>query len=174
MGVIYLAKVHDLILRLVFESFGGTLVAVNRSSPEWERDLKWENIKQGFKERESNPRLKEITDEEYRNLREILAALRGSHVYRIFIRYRNAIAHKAQPIVDCPEFHNAPEVLSEWTTNRDEHGREVSRSRGFGGRQDKPDFTFEDLYAVRPRIFSAWASNFAGVACEKAARSAAF
>ncbi|HEU5402817.1 MAG TPA: hypothetical protein VFU86_15770 [Terriglobales bacterium] len=156
LAVIYLAKVNDLILRLVFESFGGTLVPVDRAKPEWERELTWENIKEGLKERNSNPRLKEITDEEYNELRDILARLRGSHVYRTFIRYRNAVAHRAQPLVDYPQFHNAPEVLSEWTINRDAEGREVSRVRGFGGRKDTPDYTFEGLYATATTTFKHW------------------
>lgn len=156
LAVIYLAKVHDLILRLVFESFGGTLVAVNRTDPEWERDLTWKNIKEGLKDRDNNPRLKEISNEEYHKLRDILAGLRGAHVYRKFIRYRNAVAHKAQPIVDYAKFHNAPEVLSEWKVQQDEHGREISRSRGFGGRQDKADFTFEELYAMATATLKHW------------------
>lgn len=147
LAVCYLAKTEDLVFRLLFENIGASLVAVDMSEPGWERELTWRNIRRGVsrRARESNPALAQLTDDEYRQMRSILARFRRPLFVRRFLEYRHRLTHRLKPSVDYPELY----TYLEDRVGRalyDEEGREKGRSWGIGGRPIEPEFTFAQLY----------------------------
>ncbi len=149
LAVFYLAKIEDLVFRLLFENLGASLVPVDINEPGWERALTWKNIRVGLgrKARETNSAVAGLTDDEYRRLRRILARFRRPLFVRRFLEYRHRLTHRLKPSVDYAE-------LSTHLENRvgrplhDEEGREKGRSWGIGGRPTEPEFRFNELYGL--------------------------
>jgi len=151
-----LAKAEDLTFRLIFENLGASIVPVNRDEPDWERELNWTNIKRGLKCRTTNPYLMALSEEEYRGLRKILAAFRRPHFVRSFIRYRNCVAHRISPSVDCAEFHTHLQDRVR-TPLRDRQGH-VGWSMRIKGRPKQPEHYFLPLYETAAQTLQHYVS----------------
>jgi hypothetical protein len=146
-----LAKVEDLIIRLLFENLGASIVNVDMTQPEWERKLTWENFKEGLKHRSDNPNLAALSEQEYRVLRRLVAMMRSPNFVRRIVEYRNRLAHRMRPSVDYPELK---------TPLEDRVGRALygaagevtGRAWAVGASPVKPDYEFMNLFDFGRRM----------------------
>lgn len=148
LAVFYLAKIEDLVFRLLFENLGALLIAdVDITKAGWEKQVNWGKIKAALKDKTSNPALSQLSDSEYTTIRRIVAQFRHPSRIRQFLNYRHRITHRLRPSVDYPELYTYLEdrigkpIL-------DAEGREKGRSWGIGGRPTKPEFKFNELYGL--------------------------
>jgi hypothetical protein len=137
-----LAKIQDLVIRLLYESFSGKLIKVDLDDPEWEKKLTLREAKKGLKEKLDN---KEINSSDFDAIMAALSIPSKSAHQATVLRYRNGVAHRIRPSVDYPAmFTDISDRKS--TVHYDSSGKEVSRSFSFGGRRTTPEFRFDDLY----------------------------
>jgi hypothetical protein len=145
LAVFYLTKVEDLIIRLLFENLGASVVPLDMSRPGWERRLTWEDFKDGLKRRKDNPDIAALTDEEDSVLKSLVAKMRSPHFVRQLVEYRNCIAHRFRPSVDYAEL-KTPLEDRVGRPLYDAAGKEKGREWAIGTKPVKPDYEFTRLY----------------------------
>jgi len=145
-----LAKVEDLVLRLLFEGTGAELVSMQRA--DWESKLIWDRVKDRLNDRASVERLQEIEDAEYDKLVKLIRGFRNPKFVQIFLDYRDRLAHRITPSVDYPELYINLEDRK-WREVKDAQGHVVSRQRGFGGLRRRAEFQFADLYEPATKTY---------------------
>jgi hypothetical protein len=142
LAVYGLCKVEDLMLRLLFEALGASIPAgVDMSSPGWERSLTWENFKRSLKERRG-----ELQDQEYKELRRLLAKFRSHSYERRLVGYRDRLTHRPTPSVDYPELSAPMEDRVGVRISDPEHRRFGTQWTVRNPIPSKPDYTFDELY----------------------------
>ena len=102
---LYLAKVEDLLLRLLLENLGGRIGKIDAGVPGWEKKLTWERFKEGVKDRASNPALAALKDDEYDTIVDAIRTFRNPHYVDKSVLYRDSITHRVTPSVDYPELY---------------------------------------------------------------------
>lgn len=141
-GVLHLAKIQDLVVRLLFESLGGAkFIAVDLSDDDWERALTMKNARQGLK------RLHDAGALDAQEYADILDALDEPSRYpkqKLVIQYRNCVVHRIRPSIDHSE-------LSPLLQDRvgqpvyDTQGKQTGVSYAILA-ASKADFQFDELY----------------------------
>lgn len=107
LAVFELARVEDLVVRLLFEFFGDDFIAVDRSKKDWEKKLNWDAMKdalnkRGKPEKQPHPRLEAMPDEIYEQL---MGQIRGYKTPQLLAlkEFRDKRTHRIIPTVDYPE-----------------------------------------------------------------------
>lgn len=145
LAVVLLIKVGDLALRLIFERLGASLIpTLDRSNPEWERDLTWGRIKEGFKNRSGNSNLAALSEEEYKSLRKILDDFHDGGFVKRILRYRHRFIHRIIPSVDDSRLYTNLRDREGVPIN-DETGQAKGWIKTFGG-PPLAEFSFLALY----------------------------
>jgi len=139
-----LGKVSDLAARLIFDRLGASLV--DRSRPNWERDVTLGNIRKGFADRAGNPHVAALTDAEYSTIPEILDDFQQTDSGIRLWAYRVKFVHRIRPSVDRPELYIRLESR-ERTPIVDATGRTKGWTMSIGGRSTNVEYAFIDLYA---------------------------
>lgn len=137
-----LAKIQDLVIRLLYESFSGKLIKVDLDDSEWEKKLTLKEAKKGLKEKLDN---KEINCSDFDSIMTALSIPSKSAYKDAVLRYRNGVAHRIRPSVDYPRMFTDISDRK-LTVQRDSTGKEISRFLSFGGARTTPEFVFDDLY----------------------------
>jgi hypothetical protein len=80
-----MARVEDLIVRLVYEYFGDQFIEVDVSHDEWEKKLTWDRMKEalnkrGKPEKNPHPKLEAMSEETYQELIAIIRTYRSADV----------------------------------------------------------------------------------------------
>ena len=145
-----LAKVEDLLLRLLFEGTGAEFIRTDVTN--WDRQLTWDRVKDRLKDRSSNLRLSSMEDGEYEDLVRLIRDFRNPSFVQTFLDYRDRVAHRISPSVDYPELYTTVEDRA-WNEIRDAQGRVVGRTKGFGGMRNRAEFQFHDLYDAGRKTF---------------------
>jgi len=140
-----LAKVEDLVCRLIFEATGANFV--DTSAPDWERKLTWDRVKDALKNRKDNAQLASMHDSDHDSLMRLFHAFRNPNFVKTFINYRDRIAHRISPSVDFPELYSEVEDRM-WKEVRNPAGDVIRRTKGFGTKRSKAEFEFLELYEV--------------------------
>jgi hypothetical protein len=145
LAVFGIVKIQDLVVRLLFENFGGDLIDVDQTDDEWERGLTLSKVRIGLKEHLSRG---ELSVEEYEEITAALEWPSKSQHQDVVVSYRNRLVHRIRPSVDYPELFTELEdrvgkpIL-------DGSGKEKGRKFAIRGRpSDEPDFLFVDLYST--------------------------
>jgi hypothetical protein len=141
-AIFFLYKIQDLIVRLMYESLGDSLIAVDQSKKLWEKDLTMEALKDGFKRLRKNGVLSQV---DHDAIAKPIHTLRGLAAWHTVEDYRHRAVHRIMPSVDHQE-------LSPIFQNR--IGKPVTHPlTGKPGRvysirvqHLKPDFTFDEIY----------------------------
>src|SRR5437867_4276392 len=103
MAVFRLAKVEDLLLRLLFEGTGAQFVPMERKN--WDRQLYWDRVRDALKNRASVEKLASMEDAEYDRLLTLIREFRNPQFVQRFVEYRDRMAHRISPSVDYPELY---------------------------------------------------------------------
>ena len=143
-GTLIMVKIQDLVVRLLFETFGTNLITVDQTDPEWPKELSMSKAKTGLARLHASGQL-ELAEKD-----AILAALETPNQASgkdLVIKYRNAVAHRVTPSVDYPEFSQVLQPQA-GTPLLDSNGNQVSVSYAIGPIAAYPDFTFDELYAA--------------------------
>jgi hypothetical protein len=103
-GVYELARIEDLIVRLVYEFFGVGFIEADLSRPGWEKRLTWDAMKdalnkRGKPERQPHPRLDAMNEIEYKRLIDLIRTYRSPKVLEL-TSYRDRRTHRVAPTVD--------------------------------------------------------------------------
>jgi hypothetical protein len=106
LGVYELARVEDLIVRLLYEYFGKGFIETDVSKPGWEKRLTWDAMKDALNKRSqpdnAHPAVVAMDDRHYDRLMKLVRGYRSAEVTRL-MQYRNARTHRVTPSVDHPE-----------------------------------------------------------------------
>lgn len=184
LATFYLAKIEDLVVRLVFENVGASLVPIDFNDPDWERHLTWNRLKEGLKQHPANvqnrhwgvrfvtwakrklgrsagnPHLEALTEREYRELTETLGQFRSPQFVQKFVGYRNRLAHRITPSVDYAEMYTYLEDRR-GKVHKNPAGAVKSVVWAIGGRPKGAEYSFLDLYAVAVSTLEHWVSLLA-------------
>jgi hypothetical protein len=88
-----MARIEDLIVRLVYEYFGDQFIEVDPSQDDWEKRLTWDRMKEalnkrGKPEKNPHPKLEAMREEMYQKLITIVRSYRSADVVEL-TRYRD-------------------------------------------------------------------------------------
>jgi len=142
LAVLDLVKVQDLIARLLFESFSGELIRVDRAKDDWERDITFTAVKNGLKERLDSGKLGR---HEHDTIVRAITPVSPARHEKIAVDYRNEIAHRIRPSVDYVYLYaylqdrNVKEL-------RDATGKVTGWQYSVGERPTRPKYYFKELY----------------------------
>jgi hypothetical protein len=143
-----MARIEDLIVRLVYEYFGGQFIEVDPSQDDWEKRLTWDRMKEalnkrGKPEKNPHPKLEAMSEETYQQLMAIIRSYRSADVVGL-TRYRDKRTHRVTPSVDHPEL--AVDVFS---------GNAASGGPlPFLGQRNEPEYQFPELYRQAKTVYS--------------------
>jgi len=179
LAAFYLAKIEDLLVRLIFENLGGSLIAVNPNDANWERRLTWDRLKEALKVRGAkvaadgwwtrwfgwmkrrkakrvvSPDLDSLSNTEYEQLRRIVNEFKNPDFVAKFVSYRDRVAHRITPSVDYPEMYTHLESR-QGVTLRDGSGLEVGTSWGLGAQPVNAEYDFIELYEGTVKTLEHW------------------
>jgi hypothetical protein len=142
-AALYLAKIQDLVVRLLFESFGGDdFIKVNSSNEDWEKALLMSNARDGLKRLHAAG---ELSSSVYHAITEALNEPAKSKNQELVVRYRNRVAHRVRPSIDHWEL--SPVIQNrEGKPILDKDGKTKGRTWAVVGHPTKADFDFGVLY----------------------------
>ena len=143
LAVLGVVKMQDLVVRLLFENFGGELVAVNMASDGWEKKLTFDKAKKGLAERVQQ---RELTSTGFDLIMAALEAPSKSPHLSTIVDYRNRLTHRIRASVDYSELYTELEDR----VGRpifDENGKTKGRVYSMGVSPGPPEHLFHDLYA---------------------------
>ena len=146
LGIVLLAKVADMVARLIFERLGASLIKnVDFTDPEWDRHVSLGNVRQAFQNRAANSYLAGLPDSEYNAVLEILRDLtQPDFVVRLW-NYRIRLMHRVTPSVDYPGLYSQLQNRA-WDPIGDKGtGEQKGWTRGIGG-HSHADHSYLSLY----------------------------
>lgn len=147
LAVFLLAKIEDLIFRLLFEGLSASFTFVNQSRQDWEYTLQSDKVRDEFKNRSANPVLKELPDPEFEKIKDIVDRLRAQPIPK-FLQYRKCLTHRLTPSVDYVHFSAAPQSrLGKPVFDKTTGERKGYRMSLFATPRN-PDYQFLDLYSL--------------------------
>jgi hypothetical protein len=148
LGVFELSRIEDLIVRIVYEYFGQDFIEFDPSTPDWERKLTWNRMKDALNKREKpqqnpHPRVITMPETEYQELMRWIRQYRSKEVLEL-VNYRDRRTHRVVPTVDHPEL-----------------GVNVASTIGLASGQPpsdpaskaKAEFDFMNLYALSAEVY---------------------
>lgn len=143
-----MARIEDLIVRLVYEYFGDQFIELDSSQDDWEKKLTWDRMKEALNKRgkpEKNPhsKLEAMSEETYQKLMIIIRNYRSADVVGL-TRYRDKRTHRVTPSVDHPEL--AVDVFS---ANAASGG-----PLPLFGQRNEPEYRFMELYRQAKAVYS--------------------
>lgn len=144
LSVFSLVKIQDLIVRLLFENFGGTLIAVDQTDDDWEKKLTMKDLKKGLRrELEAGT----LSNAEYQDIIDALDEPSKSAHQKTVVDYRNRLVHRIRPSVDYGELFTEIEDRI-GTPILDSAGNEKGRQYSIMARPSQAEFKFMELYAA--------------------------
>jgi hypothetical protein len=104
LAVFEMARIEDLIVRLVYEFFGDQFISVAASRTGWEQKLTWDAMKdalnkRGQPEKQPHPDVEAMPQGDYDALMAVVRSYRSQDVLRLKA-YRDARTHRVAPSVD--------------------------------------------------------------------------
>jgi hypothetical protein len=146
LAVIMLGKVNELAARLVFERLGASLIPnLDKTKPNWERDLTWTNIKKGLAHKTGNSYLAAIPDDEYKKMQAIFDDFLMTENGTRIRAYRNKVVHRRTPSVDRPDLYTHLESR-DWKPIADEAGSPKGWTRTISLGHGAAEYVFTELY----------------------------
>ena len=142
-AALYLAKIQDLVVRLLFESFGGgTFIAVKPSNEDWEKALTMSKAREGLERLLTEGSLDQL---EFQAIKDALDEPAKSKNQELVVRYRNRVAHRVNPSVDHWEL--SPVIQDrEGKPILGKDGKTTGTSWAVVAHPTKADFDFPVLY----------------------------
>ena len=142
LAVFELARIEDLVVRLVLEFFGDDLMAVDRTDKRWEKKLDWDKMKdalnkRGHPDKNPHPRLEAMQDDTYEAMMTLVRSYRSKGEVMTLKDFRDKRTHRVTPSVDYPELGA---VISEAKTFSDHI------VIPYGAARKKPEYEFLKLY----------------------------
>jgi hypothetical protein len=145
LAVLGIVKIQDLVVRLLFENFGGpSLIEVDQTDDDWEKKLTLKAAKIGLKQQLDLGRL---SQSEYDDILAALSRPSASKFREKVVSYRNGIVHRLRPSVDYPQLFTPLEDRV-GQPFFDASGVEKGRQFSLGGLPTTPQYFFTDLYAA--------------------------
>jgi hypothetical protein len=143
LAVLGMVKIQDLVVRLLFENFGGDLIKVDQAEDDWEADLTMQKARRGLKERLDSGNLEQS---EYDQIKRALDVPSTSTHQATVVAYRNGIVHRLRPSVDYPSLFTPLEDRVGQPIF-DASGKQTGRKYSMWGLPTKPEYCFADLYS---------------------------
>jgi hypothetical protein len=142
LSIFGLVKIQDLVVRLLFENFGGALIAVDQSDEDWERKLTLKDAKKGLTKKVESGELSAV---EHKAILDALDEPSRSHHQETVVAYRNRLVHRVRPSVDHGELFTELEDRV-GTPILDSDGNVKGRRFSIKARPSRAEFEFDDLY----------------------------
>ena len=149
LAVFEMARVEDLIVRMMYEFFGDGFIDVDETKDGWEKKLTWDNMKEELNKRgkpDKNPHqgVEAMDDTEYQKLMEVIRRYRSPEVLEL-VRYRDIRTHRVAPSVDHPEL--AVEVFAAGALTAGTPTRILMTRRN-------AEYQFLDLYSHAKKVYA--------------------
>lgn len=153
LSVVLLGKISDSVSRLVFERLGASLIpSLNRTKPDWERQINLTNVKTGLKDRTGNPHVSSLTDADYHSLQEVLNDVQVSDEAARIWAFRLKFVHRITPSVDRADLY--PHLQSrERTPVSDSTGKVTGWRGSVTAPRPTGEYAFLDLYSDAVQAF---------------------
>jgi hypothetical protein len=177
LATLNLVRIEDLLLRLLFENLGASLVPVDLKKPNWQRSVKWDKIIDGLKKRRgrsmswwermrdriaqllghsnANPHLEALTEEEFEAVIRILREFRSPHFTSQYLRYRDRMTHGFMPYVDFAELYFSTEDRV-GTPIFDSRGKRKGTKWRISAMSTTPEYEFLGLYESGAKTLAHW------------------
>lgn len=155
LGIYEIARIEDLIVRIVYEFFGDGFIEVDLSRAGWEKRLIWDAMKDSLNkrrkpEKQPHPRLEAMSEDDYTKLMGFIRSYRSPKVLQL-IGYRDRRTHRVAPTVD----HAALGVVLQSLPP----GQFVPVFSS----PNEPEFDFLDLYATAKEVYAHLLRTIAGI-----------
>lgn len=142
-----LARIEDLIVRLVYEFFGDQFIEVDTSKEDWEKKLTWDEMKSSLNKRgkpskNPHPALEAMEEQDYQPLMKLIRNYRSPDVMHL-TRYRDIRTHRVSPSVDHPELAVIMTAIPETTWGMPMFSQATM-----------PDYEFLDLYHDAKAVYA--------------------
>jgi hypothetical protein len=146
LAVILLGKISDSTARLVFERLGASLIPnLDRTKPEWERQINLTNVRKGLKDRTGNSYVASLTDADYASLHTVLDDFLASDELTRIWTYRVKFVHRVTPSVDRSDLY--PHLQSrKHTPTVDSKGKVTGWHSRITVSKPDGEYAFLDLY----------------------------
>jgi hypothetical protein len=145
LAVFQLAKIQDLVVRLLHESFSGELITVDYTDDEWEKNLTMRAARKGLNNLLRNGKL---SSQEHKDIIDALNMPSKSSRRETVINYRNRMTHGIRPSVDYPELFTDFQSRAGSPLINPITGEARGTKYTFFGRKSKPDYLFDELYTA--------------------------
>jgi hypothetical protein len=149
LAVFEMARIEDLIVRIVYEFLGDQFIDVDETKDGWEKKLTWDRMKEelnkkGKSKQNPHPALEAMDERAYQELVSVIRRYRTPEVLEL-IRYRDIKTHRATPSVDHPEL--AVEVSS--------LGALAAGSRApLLAARMRAEYQFLELYGIAKKVYA--------------------
>lgn len=149
LAVFEIARIEDLIVRIVYEFFGNGFIDADEAKDGWEKKLTWDRMKEELNKRDDplknpHPSLVAMAESEYQKLMSLIRRYRTPEVLEL-IRYRDIKTHRVTPSVDHPEL--AVEVSSLGALA-------AGSPLPFVAARATADYQFMELYVTAREVYS--------------------
>jgi hypothetical protein len=156
LAMLQLTRIQDLVLRLIFENLGASVIQVDLRRPNWERSIIWDKMMDGLKKgRVTNPVVEGLSDGEYTGLLEVLRDFRNPRFVAEFISYRDRTTHGFLPSVDYPDLYFATEDRL-GNDIRDSGGKLVGTTWAIKLTPERSEVQFLELYKSATDTLAHW------------------
>jgi hypothetical protein len=147
-AVFEMARIEDLVVRLLYEFFGEQFIEVDASKEGWEKKLTWDQMKDSLNRRgqptkQTHPAVAAMNESDYRRLLKFIRGYRSTDVLKL-TRYRDVRTHRVAPSVDHPEL--AVDLACIPLTS----GSPIQLFR----QPTEPQYRFLDLYDGAKKVYS--------------------
>jgi hypothetical protein len=148
LAVFEMARIEDLVVRLVHEFFGDQLMEIDTSKEGWEKKLTWDRMKdalntRGQPYRRPNASLELLEDGNYESLIGLIRRYRSPELLKL-TRYRDLRIHRVAPSVDRPEL--AVDIAS---VPQSATGTPIQLFR----QRTEPEYMFLGLYDCAKKVY---------------------
>lgn len=149
-AVFEMARIEDLVVRIVHEFFSGQLIEVDTSKDAWEKRLTWDNMKDALNKKSDSgepsfPNAHLLSSEQYDALMKLIRGYRSQEVKKL-TRYRDRRTHRVAPSVDHIKFSADVKTVPKLDSG--------SPIQLMAGQQSEPEYDFLQLYENAKKVYA--------------------
>ncbi len=155
LATLNMVRIEDLLLLLIFENLGASLISVDFEKHDWQKHITWKNLRDALKkQRQTHEHLKALSQNDYDSLMRILEEFKNPQFVNAFVEFRDRMTHRFSPSVDYAQMYFSPEKRTAKVV-KNASGQMSKEYRIFGTPQ-KPNYEFLKLYELATKTFAHW------------------
>ena len=158
LAVFEMARIEDLVVRLLYEFFGDQFIQVDTARDGWEKKLTWDQMKDSLNKRgqpakQPHPAVEALEEIDYQTLMKLIRNYRSADVLEL-TRYRDMRTHRVAPSVDHPELAIGIASIPQFTSGL---------SIQVLSQPPAPEYKFLDLYSCARNVYAHLSGMLLGI-----------